>query len=265
MKTETEVKLRVAGRRELLRRLERLGAKRITPRMHEMNTLYDTAEGGLLRQGRLLRVRVERPASRPKGAGRGRVREGSALLTFKGPVGPPPPGSKRAAEKAGAKEKPPAYKIREEHEIRVSDRDALIRIIAGLGFRPSFRYEKFRTTYRLPGIAKVKVEFDETPIGLFLELEGPRREIDRAAARLGFGRAQYISKSYGELFIEAGGGVRAGVGGGARRVQSGKRARAKTRAGKASRLEPNAEPNVDLSGEPTRFSGLRDMLFRSSK
>jgi adenylate cyclase class 2 len=199
-KMEIEVKLRVADRRQLLRQLARLRAQLMGARVHEMNTLYDTAEGDLARHGRMLRVRVERPASRSKSSGKmqGKTRRGqpreasgfSALLTFKGPVRAPLRGAKRAAEKIGKKHRGPAYKIREEHEIRVSDHEGVSRIIERLGFRPCFRYEKFRTTYRLPGIRNLKVEVDETPIGLFLELEGPGREIDRAAARMGFGRAE---------------------------------------------------------------------------
>ena len=243
-KTEIEIKLRVADRRRLFRQLARLRAELIGARVHEMNTLYDTAKGDLERHGRMLRVRVERPAGRPKGAGKidqGRSRENSglpALLTFKGPVAFPPRGQRRATKAAGK-----IYKIREEHEIRVSDHEEADRIMQGLGFRPCFRYEKFRTTYRLPGIRNLKVEVDETPIGLFLELEGPRGEIDRAAARLGFGRAEYINKSYGALFMEER-GVRRSL-----KNETG----AEKDAGKASH------------DEPAPFSGLRDMLFSASR
>jgi adenylate cyclase class IV len=265
-KTEIEIKLRVADRPELLRQLARLGAELIAARVHEMNTLYDTARGDLLRHGRMLRVRVERPASRSKSSrktrktrgkpGMGRAGEASgfsALLTFKGPVGPPPRGAKRAAEKSAKTKRGPAYKIREEHEIRVSDQEGATRILEGLGLRPCFRYEKFRTTYQLPGIGNLKVEVDETPIGLFLELEGTRREIDRAAARLGFGSAEYITKSYGALFMEERGAGRG--------LKSRKRAGAKREAGKASHDEPTDEAPDELA----RFSGVGDMLFRSSR
>jgi adenylate cyclase class 2 len=256
--TEIEVKLRIADLRQVLRQLARLRAELIAARVHEMNTLYDTARGDLLRRGRMLRVRVERPASRSKSSRKtreGRAGESSgfsALLTFKGPVGTPR-GTKRSAEKSGKKKRAPAYKIREEHEIRVSNQEEVSRIIEGLGLRPCFRYEKFRTTYRLPGIRNLKVEVDETPIGLFLELEGPRRQIDRAAARLGFGRDEYITKSYGALFMEE-----CGVG---RGLKSRKRAGAKREAGKASHREPTDEPTHELAP----FSGLVDMLFSSSR
>ena len=71
-----------------------------------------------------------------------------------------------------------------------------------MGLRPCFRYEKYRSTYRLPGLPGLIVEVDETPIGDFLELEGSPMEIDCGAALLGFSPADYITKSYGALFVE---------------------------------------------------------------
>jgi hypothetical protein len=41
---------------------------------------------------------------------------------------------------------------------------------------------------------------DETPIGNFVELEGPRRTIDRAAALLGRSRSDYLTGSYASLY-----------------------------------------------------------------
>jgi adenylate cyclase class 2 len=41
---------------------------------------------------------------------------------------------------------------------------------------------------------------DETPIGNYAELEGASEWIDRAAARLGVDRSQYMTLSYGRLF-----------------------------------------------------------------
>ncbi len=70
---------------------------------------------------------------------------------------------------------PGPYKVREEREVRASDERAIAEILGALGLAPRFRYEKYRSTYRLPGIAHVVVELDETPIGDFLELEGRPR------------------------------------------------------------------------------------------
>jgi adenylate cyclase class 2 len=221
--TEIEVKLRIGDRRGFLRQLTRLKAKLTQARVREMNTLYDTDDGQLARRGQMLRLRLESAAcGGPRAGQRRKVAKdrprptNSAVLTFKGPV--------NGAEAS----KPERYKIREEHELRISNPEEMPKIFEALGLRPCFRYEKFRSTFSLPGMARLKVTLDETPIGLFVELEGERGEIDRAAGMLGFARSDYINKSYGALFMED-----RGVAG----PTSGK--------------------------EPIPSSGLTDMLFRS--
>ena len=72
-------------------------------------------------------------------------------------------------------------------------------LFKGLGFEPSFRYEKYRTEFVREG-EPGHVTLDETPIGIFMELEGPARWIDRTAKDLGFSRDDYILLSYGRLF-----------------------------------------------------------------
>jgi len=42
--------------------------------------------------------------------------------------------------------------------------------------------------------------FDETPIGPYIELEGPWAWIDRKARRLGYQKADYIKASYAALY-----------------------------------------------------------------
>ena len=44
---------------------------------------------------------------------------------------------------------------------------------------------------------------DETPIGSFLEIEGPPEWIDSTASRLGFSADDYILESYGRLYLAA--------------------------------------------------------------
>jgi len=223
---ETEVKLRVADRQALLRQLARLRAS-YQGRVHEMNTLYDTPGGALARAGKLLRIRVEQPADghanrmkiSAKAPSANRNTQ-AALLTFKGPV------RREERGKTGGGRR---YKIREEREVRVADGEVLAGVLEAVGLRPSFRYEKYRSTYRLPRLSGVTIELDETPIGDFLEAEGSRAAIDHAAALLGYRPADYIAKSYGQLFLEE---VR----------RAGERGRSKTRR----------SPDV----------GQRDMLFR---
>ena len=235
-RTETEIKLRIGDRRALLRELAGLKAKLIAPRVHEMNTLYDTHDGKLARQAQMLRLRVERVTDGAAGAGKRSKGEGiSALLTFKGPGTSVRKGSNKGSKKGSKRMPKPApgerYKVREEHELRIADHEEMPRILEALGLRPWFRYEKFRTTYGLPGIAHLKVELDETPVGLFLEIEGERGAIDRAAELLGFARSDYIDGSYGALFME--------------------------KLGLARKAAPQ--------NEPTPFSGLPDMVFRKSR
>ena len=46
------------------------------------------------------------------------------------------------------------------------------------------------------------IEIDETPVGTFVELEGPMDAIDRAAQELGFSKRDYITKSYLQVYVE---------------------------------------------------------------
>ena len=203
------MKLRVADRQALLRRLANIGAS-YHGRVHEMNTLYDTPDcrRKLRPEGKMLRIRVEGPADSTADQGRHRVKAPSlrrnseaALLTFKGPVRREESSKPRSGRQRTTRGRH-YYKVREEREVRVADAALLARILEALGLRPSFRYEKYRSTYRLPSLAGVTLDLDETPIGDFLELEGSRAAIDRSAAILGYGPADYITKSYGRLFLD---------------------------------------------------------------
>lgn len=181
---EVEVKLRLAGPEDAQRRLRGLGARRVR-RVFEQNTLYDTREGKLWKSGQLLRFRLE-SAVRP-GAVRPAGKATEGILTFKG-----------AAVGRGR-----PYKIREETEVVVRNPHGWEAKLAVLGLRPAFRYEKLRTSYRLPGLPGLHLELDETPVGLFFELEGARRDIRRAARRLGYGPKQYITASYWALYRDS--------------------------------------------------------------
>jgi adenylate cyclase, class 2 len=192
MAKEREIKLRIADLPALRRGLRKLGALTVTPRVHELNVVFDTPGFDLAKQEHLLRVRTESAAT-PRGK---RFGSGAgALLTFKRPV--LAPGSNGPGDR---------HNVREEIELQVSDGKALARIFEGLGMNGWFRYEKFRTTFRLPASrawAKgLSIDLDETPIGVFLELEGPAGAIDRAARALGFETRDYILANYMILYRE---------------------------------------------------------------
>jgi len=165
---EIEVKLNVSdigAMRALLRRSGWRVAKR---RYHEKNAVYDRRDHSWLLAGRLMRVRE---------AG------GQGLLTVKLPVA-----------------RQGIHKIREEHEVEVNDTRPLKRILEALDFEPAWQYEKYRTELRKAG-QRGKILLDETPVGDFLELEGPPRWIDQTAIDLGFSTENYIVDTYRGLFV----------------------------------------------------------------
>jgi adenylate cyclase class 2 len=166
---EIEIKLPVDSPDVARRRLRRLGFRAVTRRLFERNLVLDTPEQSLRRSLQLLRLR--------SAAGRWR-------LTYK-----------------NRPQKSARHKVREEIEIEISDGPRLVRILGRLGFRPAFEYQKYRTEFRPPR-GPGKVLLDETPIGDFLELEGPAAWIDRTARELGFGPDDYILESYSVLYLD---------------------------------------------------------------
>jgi adenylate cyclase class 2 len=182
---EIEIKLAIPSVPILLRRLKALRARKITPRTHELNTLYDTGEQTLRHQGKLIRIRIESPPKK-------HAKPSRAVITFKGPTGASGPPNKRASR----------FKSREELEVIVPSSKPIAHLFDALGLRPAFRYEKYRTTYSLSALPGLKIEFDETPAGNFLELEGAPSAIDRAAKLLGYARSDYSTLSYADIHAE---------------------------------------------------------------
>ena len=163
---ETEVKLRVLDIAATLDAIKSAGFTVTRKRQFESNVMFDSADHSLRQRGLALRVRDE---------------AGKISLTQKGPV------------LAGT------HKSREENEVTVSALEPLVLILDRLGYFPVFRYEKYRTEFRLEKEAGL-VLLDETPVGNFLELEGTGDWIDLTAKRLGFNETHYILESYGALY-----------------------------------------------------------------
>jgi len=173
---ETEIKLRVTDLAGLIHKISRLRA-RCSGRVLERNALFDTPDRDFRRRRRLLRVRIETPARSaliPGGADR-------TIITSKSPA--PAAAASR-------------YKVKLERELVVQSPRDWPASLRSLGFRPGFRYEKFRTTFRLPGI---HLDLDETPVGTYLEIEGTPASIDRIARALGFSPRDYIRSTYWDL------------------------------------------------------------------
>ena len=96
-----------------------------------------------------------------------RMENGKSRITFKGPV------------------QPSSMKLREEVETVVGDGEVLLRVFEELGFHVWFRYEKYREEFSHEDVI---VAIDETPVGVFVEIEGSeqrhrRRWPRRSAAR----------------------------------------------------------------------------------
>jgi adenylate cyclase class 2 len=140
------------------------------PRHFEDNWLLDLPDESLFKQGAALRVRSV---------------NGRGTVTFKGIV-------KETYESR--------LKVREEIETNVTDPQKMIELFERLGFRRSFRYQKYRTVYGITyDNAAIKVVLDETPMGRFIEIEGDEADVLKALDAAGFSTDDIIRQSYPEL------------------------------------------------------------------
>jgi adenylate cyclase, class 2 len=181
-KREIEIKLLVTNLRDILGRIGQTGA---VPRgrVFEQNALFDTLDSSFWRHGRLLRLRTQIPA--PGNGSRGGPR--TTILTAKSPP---------SARSISSKRMP--YKERLEIELEVKKPARWPHALEELGFRAGFRYEKYRTSFRLRGL---HLDLDETPIGVFLELEGAPAAIRRTARALGFAPKDHLRATYWDLYV----------------------------------------------------------------
>ena len=86
------------------------------------------------------------------------------------------------------------YKIRGEDETEVRDSDAIERILRGLGLKPAWRYQKYRTEFELE---RLHVCLDETPLGLLRRARKANRKRSTGSPRRSVSPARdYISDSY---------------------------------------------------------------------
>ena len=163
---EVEIKFLVPDVKGLEHKLNDLGFRCITPSTREVNTLYDLPNQELRHKGELLRLRQYGDMW---------------ILTHKGKGIPGP------------------HKSRTELETGVSDGPMMDSLLRALGYAPTFVYEKYRSEW---SDGQGHVVLDLTPIGDVAEIEGNSDWIDRTAQALGVGTADYITKSYIELFFE---------------------------------------------------------------
>ena len=167
MAQEIEVKFPLRNRAELIRKLQDIGGQRLYAETFEDNIVLDR-RGELRTRGGLLRVRKFGKYS---------------LITYKGPL----------SIEGG-------IKSREEVQTGVESFELAIELLDALGFKPAFRYQKFREVWR---VRDVEVVLDRTPIGEFFEIEGPPDVIRTISHELGMNMDQAIRQSYADLYRQA--------------------------------------------------------------
>ena len=87
----------------------------------------------------------------------------------------------------------------DEIETAVADPRALLGILERAGFDVWFRYEKYREEFSAPDVV---IAIDETPLGVFVEIEGTETGVSTVADQLGRQPGDYILASYRSLFAE---------------------------------------------------------------
>jgi adenylate cyclase class 2 len=166
---EIELKFAVADIHRFRATVDSLGLTLVTPRTFEANTLYDTPERDLRSRRQVLRLRDY---------------AGRSVVTHK---------------RVASTEADTRYKVRIETESLIEDPSALAEIFAQLGYKPVFRYEKFRTEW---DGGEGHIFLDETPIGVYSELEGPPEWIESMREQLGVKQEQCTTQSYGMMFLD---------------------------------------------------------------
>ena len=163
---EREIKLRFASADEARAAVIAAGCTPLLGRRLQEDVLLDSDDEALRRRRCVLRVRTESNKSR---------------LTFKGPV------------------QPGAMKVREEIETVAGDGMILLRVLEEVGLHVWFRYEKYREEFSHEDVI---VAIDETPVGIFVEIEGSEPGINTMAKALGRRPNDYVLDSYRGLFLK---------------------------------------------------------------
>ena len=163
---EREIKLRFESADEARTAILAAGATPLLGRRLQEDALLDSASEELRQRRCVLRVRME---------------GGKSRLTFKGPVQPGP------------------MKLREELETVIGDGEMLLRVLGELGFQVWFRYEKYREEFTHDDVI---IAIDETPVGVYVEIEGTEAGIGAMAAALGKTQSDYVLDSYRGLFLQ---------------------------------------------------------------
>lgn len=161
---EVEVKFHLNHPEKTLQQLVELGAV-AQPRVFETNVRLEDTGQNLKANHQLLRLR----------------QDDKCRLTYK--CKPPRTQSE--------------CKVYREVEVEVSDFKAMRDILGEIGYHPVQTYEKWRQSFRWN---EVELCLDTMPYGVFLEIEGPEKEIKKAARSLGLPWEKRILSNYLAMF-----------------------------------------------------------------
>jgi adenylate cyclase class 2 len=163
---EREIKLRFDTVEAAREAVLATGATPLRCRRLQEDSLLDTDDESLRRRRCVLRIRVE---------------NGKSRITFKGPV------------------QPSIMKLRDEFETIIGDGVLLRHIFEEVGFHVWFQYEKYREEFSHDDVT---VAIDETPVGVFVELEGTEHGIIATTEALGRRPEDFVLDSYRGLFLQ---------------------------------------------------------------
>jgi adenylate cyclase class 2 len=168
---EIEIKFYVPDIDSIRAKISSLGAE-LKDSGFETNILFDDEEMRLTQGKKLLRLR----------------QDSRCRLTVKAPPDDPDDVDTTKTNQ---------FKIFREMEVGVSDFQTMIAILEQLGFYPRQVYEKQRETYLFN---HTELCLDTLPYGHFLEIEGGKDDIRKAAETIGLSWEKRITANYMSLF-----------------------------------------------------------------
>ena len=168
---EREIKLRYDTLDEARAAIDLFNANPLRARRLQDDRLLEMADSKLRDRHCTLRVRIE--SSTVDAA------LTTATVAFKGPP------------------RTDIMKVREEIETPVGNGNRMLNILEKIGWRVWFRYQKYREEFECKDVI---IAIDETPIGVFVELEGIEKAVLRLTHALGRTTDDYIVASYRNLY-----------------------------------------------------------------
>ena len=162
---EIEIKFKIKKPDLIRKKLKEKGAK-FVGKAFEKTVRFDTKNGDLKKEGKFLRVRTGF----------------KNVITFK-----------KKINKTGK-----IFKEREELELEISEPEKMKVILENLGFTKKWVMEKYREKWQW---GSVEIVIDKLPkMGNFIEIEGSKKAIEKAAKLLGLRLANGITATYWGLW-----------------------------------------------------------------